>query len=598
MREWQQRVWQATAAVRLKAGAKPVGSAVLIDTGRLVTCRHLLSADAYAAPWGQQLWVTFPGGHPVGARVFEAADGIDALILDLQSPDDDQRVPEPVLLSGSARQPGTVAVFGYPAKDLAVAGVWRDFSVAGPAGNEYQLNWIDAAGTMSGHSGGPVVDVRTGRLVGLLTAGSEQGRFDRYLPLTALRGRGLLERLPWLMEGDDAQGHFTRRSRGHRGQDVGQSVFTGRAAARARIRDWLTASQTAGNVLVVTGQPGAGKSAVLARVGLELAEGLGQRDRGLLFHARQATVEEFRVAVADLFGAADDTSRDGLLKTADIAAQAQPNVRWVIAVDGLDEARTKSDRHKIAVLLVNLALRPWVRAAVATRWLAADPFHIGSFLAEFGVRDAGAHNLILLDSPDYFQEADLAAYVRLILCQSGVRFPLPGRAWLGYRDDPGLTNRMADAVARRVGSNFLVATLIASRLAEDIVTRDPAEGFDPRGLPASIGSALDDLLDARDNGALLRGVLTALAYAPGTGYSDRDWQAAAAAIGYPVSQADLDELRRGRFADYLLQTTASTGGMVTRVFHQALADQLLSTRDQHHDQARIDDAIDTRTFQL
>ena len=346
-------------------------------------------------------------------------------------------------------------------------------------------------------------------------------------------------------------------------------------------------------MLVITGQPGAGKSAVLARVGLDLAEYLGSEDdwRGLLFHARQATAGEFRAAVADLFGAADDTSRDGLIATADIAAKAQAGVQWVIAVDGLDEARTKEDRHQIAAVLVSLARRPWARAAVATRWLATGPFTPGSLLGEFGVTSEDADNLILLDSPAYFREADLATYVGLILCQAGVIYPPPDRAWLGYREDPGLRDRLAHAVARRAGSNFLVATLTASRLAEDAGTHDPAVGFDPSSLPASIGRAIDDFLDARDDGALLRGVLTALAYAQGAGYDDGTWQAAATAIGYPITQPDLDNLRRGRVADYLLQTTTSTGGIATRVFHQALADQLLTGRDQRHDQDRITAAI-------
>jgi len=594
VREWQQRVQAATAAVCLARGVRPAGTAVLIEAGRLLTCRHVLVAAGPILA-GRRVWVTFPGTPPVEAVVHSCADGVDAVVLDLPMAGDASWLPRPVLLSGSARQPAVVEVFGYPAGDSTGAGVWRRFDVVAPVGGGlYQVNWIDA-GTLPGHSGGPVVDVGTGWLVGLLTAGSEKGRFDRYLPLTALRDCGLLQSLPWLVEGDDALGHFTRRSRGHRGQDAGGSVFTGRAAALAQIRDWLAAEQAPGEVLVVTGQPGAGKSAVLARAGLDLAGELRQSGdwRGLLFHARQATAVAFRAAVADLAGAADDTTAGRLIETADEAARACPDVRWVIAVDGLDEARTAEDRHQMAALLTMLAPRPWVRAAVATRWLAASPFAHGSLLRELGVSDEGADNVIFLDSPKYFLEVDLAAFSGRLLEQQGVTYPPPpSRAWTRYRDDPGLRDRLAAAVALRAGSNFLVAALASSRLAEAADVHDPrAPGFDPARLPASIGSALDDFLDARDGGALLRGLLTALAYAQGSGFDDRTWQESAVALGYRVTQADVDALRRGRVADYLLQATTGTGGIVTRVFHQALVEQLLVGRDHRQDHDRITTAL-------
>jgi hypothetical protein len=264
VRHGRQRIQAATATVRLTEAGKSVGTAVLIDTGRLLTCRHVVAKHTPGHWQRPDVWIKFPGTPPIGARVVDG-DEVDAVVLDLMTADDDPRLPRPVPLSGSARQPARVEVFGYPTSDHTTAGVWRDFDVAGEVdGDQYQLNW-NGAGTLPGHSGGPVVDARTGSLVGLLTAGSQAGQFDRYLPLTTLLGRGVLVRLPWLMEGDDAQGHFTRRSRGHRGQTSESSLFTGRWAARERIHDWLAADQAPGDVLVITGQPGAGKSSARPR---------------------------------------------------------------------------------------------------------------------------------------------------------------------------------------------------------------------------------------------------------------------------------------------------------------------------------------------
>ena len=123
----------------------------------------------------------------------------------------------------------------------------------------------------------------------------------------------------------------------------------------------------------------------------------------------------------------------------------------------------------------------------------------------------------------------------------------------------------------------------------------PRQGFDPAGIPSGVGEALSKYLDRlpdhrreRD-----RGLLTALAYARGAGLDDPAWLAFAAALGYSATVADLDALRRSPAADYLLQTTTTERGArpVTRLFHQALTDELLAARHQPSDESALLDML-------
>ena len=60
-----------------------------------------------------------------------------------------------------------------------------------------------------------------------------------------------------------------------------------------------------------------------------------------------------------------------------------------------------------------------------------------------------------------------------------------------------------------------------------------------------------------------------------------------------ASVADLDALRRSPAADYLLQTTTTERGArpVTRLFHQALTDELLAPRHQPSDESALLDML-------
>ena len=399
--------------------------------------------------------------------------------------------------------------------------------------------------------------------------------------------------------------HIVLHGRGLRAQARGGDLFRGRLEARKAIADWLQAEQPPGRVLVVTGQPGAGKSAVVARVALDaepaaVAEG---RQLGLVFHARSATLFDFlhATAVTTRTSAAETVS--GLLERVRHAA-SPPDGVWRIVVDALDEAATAA-RYQLVQALVELATLPSVRVVVATRALNPDPDSSGSqtLLARLGVSSATARNLVDLDTDRYFELSGLVESASALLRQDGAAEPgPPGAGWQAYRVDEALCARLAAAIAAQANRNHLVAALAADSLSKQSHVVDPsASEFDPASMPSSVGDALDKYFEALRSSldelrvgteqARIRGMLTALAYARGSGVTDEMWIAFARALGRPVSMDDLDALRLGTVADFLLQSSTMDGRRVSRLFHQALNDELLADRPQRADEAKILDCL-------
>ena len=522
--------------------------------------------------------------------------GVDVAVLDLGE-DRPGWLPAPVPVWPAARPPARVQVFGYPLAEGPLNGVWRQFAVAGPAtAGTVQLDWIGDVGTFPGHSGGPVIDADGHALAGILVEGAERGRFDRFVPVTLIARVWPRLPRPWLMAGaepGEARSHFTRRARGQRSAARGGDLFRGRTVALDRIRGWLTADEPPGQPLVLTGQPGAGKSAVLARAALSVEAEHG--GPGLAFHARAATIGDFLTALADLTGIDTPASADELVTSlADLPGQ--PPIPVVL--DALDEAASDRDRRQITEALAELAVLPGLRVAVATRTLAAgNPFAPGGLLPALGVTARDDHNLIDLDSDTYFDLDGLRQFAAALLAQDGMDHPgPPGAAWTQYRARHAVCDRLAAVIAERAGRNFLVAAMAAVPLSTARTMTDPAaKGFDPAGIPSGVGEALSKYLDRLPDQRRERDreLLTALAYARGAGLDDPAWLAFAAALGYSASVADLDALRRSPAADYLLQTTTTERGArpVTRLFHQALTDELLAPRHQPSDESALLDML-------
>ena len=599
-------VARATAAVFV--GGRRAGSAVLVGPRYLVTAAHVLQRQdphTLARVAVERVELEFPdhrpGGQPgtaAAARVDlgPAGAGVDVAVLDVGE-DRPGWLPAPVPVWPAARPPGRVQVFGYPLAEGPLNGVWRQFTVAGPAApGTMQLDWVGDVGTFPGHSGGPVIDADGHALAGILVEGAERGRFDRFVPVTLIaRAWPQLPR-PWLVTGaepGEARGHFTRRARGQRSAARGGDLFRGRAAALEGIRGWLTADEAPGQPLVITGRPGAGKSAVLARAALDVEAGHG--GPGLAFHARAATIGDFLAALADLTGI-DAPASAGELVTGLADPPGQSPV--FVVLDALDEAASDHDRQQITEALAELAVLPGLRVAVATRTMAAgDPFAPGGLLPALGVAARDDPSLVDLDSDAYFDLEGLRQFAAVLLAQDGMGRPgPPGAAWTQYRARHLVCDRLAAVIAERAGRNFLVAAMAAVPLSTARTMTDPAvKGFDPADMPSGVGEALGKYLDRLPDQRQERDreLLTALAYARGAGLDDPAWLAFAAALGYDAAVADLDALRRSPAADYLLQATTPERGArpVTRLFHQALTDELLAPRHQPSDESALLDML-------
>jgi WD40 repeat protein len=379
----------------------------------------------------------------------------------------------------------------------------------------------------------------------------------------------------WLFEPAQARSHFERRAKGQRSGAADSDLFRGRGAALLRIRSWFSAPQEPELPLVVTGQPGAGKSAVIARVALQFSR--ESNSPGLAFHAANATVAAFRAALANLAGLAGDAEEIAILE--ELRTMGAHGVVPVV-VDALDEAQTADDRRQIAGMIKEeLAGLPGLRLAVATRPLTTgNRFARGSLLCALGVTADDSASLVDLDTDMYFEPAGLEEYAALVLAQSTRRSPGGGRAWIEYERDNELCSRVASAVAARAGRNYLVAGLAASALSGDEVVIDPGAEYDPAQIPGAVGEALDKYLGRMppDREVRVRGLLTALAYAR-EGLDDALWLRFTAALFYPATPADLDELRSTSIADFLVQ--ARPGAVpVTTLFHQALREELLRAR--------------------
>ncbi|OLZ66556.1 hypothetical protein AV521_27045 [Streptomyces sp. IMTB 2501] len=608
---------------------KPLGSGFLIDSRRVLTCAHVVCPR-----WdkGEPLWVAFPKSDQLMDRRVRVREMI------APRPPANRRVQDVAVLVLADRLPdNTAARLRCPAPGALVSEAWWSFgfpegdifgnSADGSVGESLGYGWIrldtrSRYAVRPGYSGAALWSPTYQAVVGMIgQANGATGdaraltlhHADRYLPDEKLRllaewtaeaaGESALGAWGWTLESDPEAGrHWRPRARGVSTDAERGFRFRGRSAALTEIVTWMTGGAAPRHVLVVTGSPGVGKSAVLGRIVTSadpgIAASLPPGDDAVraplgsvscAVHAKGKTALEVAEEIARAASAALPEKADDLAPVLRVALTGRPSTRrtpFTVVIDALDEATSPQQARliatRIAMPLAETCADLHVRVLVGSR--RRDD--AGDLLTSFGA----AACIIDLDTTEYFAEADLAAYALATLQLIGDERP----------DNPYSDEAVARPVAQRIAElsdgNFLVAGL-TSRTHGLHDTRAVA----PAGISftPTVAEALNEYL-ARVPG--VEGIpastlFTALAYAEAPGLPLPLWATAVAALeGTAPTENRLQVFARSAAANFLVETSLNEQNAgVFRLFHQALNDALLQTRVQSGSSAADERAL-TRAF--
>ena len=606
----------------------PLGGAVVIDESRVLTCAHVVASDGVVR---DELWVAFPkaGSCPrrrvAAAAVVSAPPVKDLAVLTLQEPVSGGvdaarlRCPRPGDLVGQSWW-----AFGFPGQDPV------GNSASGLVGESLTYGWVrlDTSSRYlvePGFSGGALWSPDYEAVVGLVgqAHGNGDGRAITLhqadldfpdLKLGALAnwsavaaGEVALTQWGWTLARDpEGVRHWRPRARGVSIESERGWRFRGRTAALNWIVAWLDRAPPDRRVLVVTGSPGVGKSAVLGRIvttadpAIRLS--LPPDDEAVraslgsvscAVHAKGKTALEVAEEIARAASAALPSEPDDLAPAIRDALTRRSEPQFNVVIDALDEAANPAQARAvidhIVLPLAETCADAGARVIVGTRRRDDGGDLLGRFGAALAVID--------LDDPGYFAEEDLAAYSLACLQLAGDE--RPDSPYI----DHALAGRLAARIAAMSGKNFLIAGLIArSHGLHDETAANP----DQLQFTATVDSALAAYLDRLSPVAGLPAshALTALAFAEAPGLPVTLWQLAVEAIyGTRISVEDLTWFARSAAANFLVEAGRDTtsdlqGGdavPVYRLFHQALNDALLHRRADFAPRASDERAL-TRAF--
>ncbi|PNG19668.1 hypothetical protein C1J00_24425 [Streptomyces cahuitamycinicus] len=587
---------------------RPLGSGFLIDSRRVMTCAHVACPS-----WdkGAALWVAFPKSDQLMDRRLLVSEVI------APSPEGRRRTQDVAILVLADNIPDEwAAPLRRPTAGDLVGEPWWSFgfpdsdvfgnSSDGEVGEKLAYGWIrlDTASrypVRPGYSGAALWSPTYQAVVGMVGQANSSGdaraltffQADKCLPdqkLSALTewsaqdaGESALAAWGWTLEDDPEAGrHWKPRARGVSTDSERGFRFRGRTAALTEIVDWITADEMPRHVLVVTGSPGVGKSAVLGRVvtsaDTAIAATLPQTDDAVraplgsvscAVHAKGKTALEVAREIARAASAAIPQAVSDLAPGLRAALTDASRSPFTVVIDALDEATSAKQARliarQIAVPLAETCADLRVRILVGSRRRDDE----GDLLAAFGE----AARVIDLDDPTFFEEADLAAYAQATLQLLGDE-----REGNPYADDR-VARPVAARIARLADGNFLVAGLTSrGRGLRDTIAVAPADiSFTP-----TVAAALHEYLARLPSvdGIAAETVLTALAYAESPGLPLPLWGVAISALhGTRPTEDGLRTFARSAAANFLIETGVNdqnTG--VFRLFHQALDDALRQPR--------------------
>ena len=386
--------------------------------------------------------------------------------------------------------------------------------------------------------------------------------------------------------------HFNLAARGIETGEAGY-FFTGRHRCQQEILDWLSSPPR--RLMIVTGPPGSGKSALIGRIVTLSVPGVREelRSEGALgegepvptdnavdvaIHAKGKSVFQVASGLGHALGldreVVDQPGIVDMLEKFEAIGE-----RRTIVIDALDEAVSGQAQRIANEIIRPLSVMSGVRVLVGTRrsldgaLIPGGEERHGRLIKAFG---GGADFLDLEDEPD--TEADIAAFVAKRLRSATKR---GADAWI------------ADAAARvaaAAAGSFLYARLVARSLEAT-----PDAPLD--SLPADASAAFVEDIRGRfpEDIARVTDMLRALAFGLGLGLSRAVWPSIASALSDServYTQDDVVWMLRN-VGSYLVETTVETDGIgqaVYRLIHQALADYLQRESDLSS-QTKIVDAL-------
>ncbi|GAA4633053.1 hypothetical protein GCM10023196_069050 [Actinoallomurus vinaceus] len=569
-----------------------LGSAVLIDERRLLTCAHVVTDGP--------LWVEFPKavGAPMRrvAEVRRSAPTYDLAVLSLAEavPPEVTAAPldftEPDALCGKSW-----GAFGF--SDGDPLGGWADGVIGAALGFGFvRLDAQSRYRLRPGFSGGGLWSAERGGVVAIIVKASPDGdgqaitlhQADLCFPAEKLRaptGDGPASAARWSLEEDPATtAHWHPRARGVMVDDDSAHRFRGRTAALREIVAWLDRERTDHRVLVVTGTPGVGKSAVLARI-VTTADPVARTllpadDRAVraavgsvacAVHAKGKTALEVAVEIAQAASAEPPEQLHDLVPAMREALAGERAGRFNVIIDAVDEATSPSEAKAIIRQVVLPLLRHCAGAGVQV--IIGSRHRVGDVDVLYLLGEAVT--LIDLDDPAYFAPEDLEEYAlaTLRLLGSGDRLDSP------YRDE-----RVARPVAARIaelsGRNFLIAGMTA--VSHGLYDRSPV---DPAALTytRTVADALRDYVEPLPGAgeATAAQLLTALAFAESPGLPLDLWSVAVEVLfGVLPTVRELSGFVARSAADFLIQSYDQDSGRVFQLFHEALNTALQEERSQ------------------
>ncbi|MFD6994139.1 hypothetical protein [Streptomyces sp. NPDC059943] len=410
--------------------------------------------------------------------------------------------------------------------------------------------------------------------------------------------------------------HFMRRAGGAEpvDRDWDESYFSGRTEELNHLSVWLDNEAAAPGMRVVTGRPGAGKSALLGVLVCAAHPVLrphtkplwrslgyrapGENDRIAVVHARQLGVKEIFASLArQLRHISDPCSGLSGPDGEDEGAAANPVDHLLgllpgdgrpvtVIVDALDEAvRPQDITTELVLPLAQRAQTPGggLRLLVGTR----DDERFHSLLALARDEDACTD---LSAAPPESVCRDVTEYVSRLLAADGpyalgvrraAREAL-ARAIAGRLTGAGGGNGSAGDTEALQWGEFLTAGLYVHYLLAAEEPRETPEAAAElgRAVPRSLPALMELDLRRHTGRPLLHAVLTALAFAQGRGMpEDVLAHTAAAFTTVPTddSRIPLQELytlldHEARF--YLRRDVDENGTTLYRLFHEGLAEWL------------------------